>query len=128
LVEADNSIFDGIPRRQHEHRRLNAAFAQGSEDIDPIAARQHEIEQQEVEGSLARKEEAFFSSCRDRDFVMLRLEARTQRIRHLCLILDNQNAHGVLRLESRSRRHHRLDPLLQSQSDRNFRHSSVVGR
>jgi hypothetical protein len=102
LVETDNPVFDGVLRGEDEHRRLNAAFAQCGEDIDTVAPRQHEIEQQEIERALAREEEALFSSRRNRDFVMLRLEARAQRIRHLRLILDNQNAHGVLRRESRS--------------------------
>ena len=103
LVEADNPIFDRVLRRQDEYRRLNAAFAQRGEDIDTIAARQHQIEQQKVEGGLICEEEAFFSGRRNRDFIVLRLESRAQRIRDLCFILDNQNAHGVLRIESCSR-------------------------
>src|SRR5262245_18072389 len=103
LVEADNPVFDRVLRRKDQYRCLNAAFAQRGEDIDAIAARQHEIEQQEVEGCLICQEEAFFSGGRDRDFVMLRLQARAQRIRDLRFILDNQNAHGVLRIESSSR-------------------------
>src|SRR5262245_13968483 len=97
MVEADNPVFDRVLRRQDQYRCLNATFAQRGEDIDAIAARQHEIEQQEVKGCLICQEEALFSGGRNRNFIMLRLETRAQRIRDLCFILDNQNAHGMLR-------------------------------
>jgi len=103
LVEADDPVFDGVLRGQDKYWRLNATFAQRGEDIDPVAARQHEIEQEEVEGALARQEEAFFSCGRNRDLVVLGLEARTQRIRDLRFVLDDQDVHGVIRLESCSR-------------------------
>jgi hypothetical protein len=103
LVEPDNPVFNGVLRRKDEYRCLNATFTQCSEDIDTIAARQHEIEQQKVEGGLICEEEAFFSGRRNRDFIMLRLEARAQRIRDLRFVLDDQNAHGLLHIESGSR-------------------------
>ena len=56
-VEAENPVFDRVLRRKDEHRRLNAALAQRRENIDTVAARQHEIEQQidRKNAALARK-------------------------------------------------------------------------
>ena len=78
---------------------MNATLAQRGEDVDSVAARQHQIEQQKVEGALAREEEALFTGRRDRDFVVLRLKAIAQRIRDLLFVLDDENAHCVLRSE-----------------------------
>src|SRR5215470_13913331 len=48
-VESQHPIFDGVPSRQDEYRRLNAALAQRRQNVDAIASRQHEIEQQQIE-------------------------------------------------------------------------------
>ena len=55
---------------------------------------------------LARKKPSspvVFSGRRNRDFVVLLLEALAQRPRDLLFVLNNQNTHGMLGFESCSR-------------------------
>jgi hypothetical protein len=103
LVEANYSILHGILRRKDQHWSLIAALAQRRKNIDAVPARQHEIEQQKVERTLACKKESFFSGGRSRNLIVLRLKAFSQRVRNLLFVFNDQNAHCVLRRESRSR-------------------------
>src|SRR5215475_14673798 len=99
LIEANHTILYRVLRRNDQYRRLIATLAQRREDIDTIAARQHEIEQQKVEGTLAREKEAFFSGRRNRDFVVLGFKALAQCVRYFLFVLNDQNTHDVLRFE-----------------------------
>src|SRR4051794_24908234 len=47
-VQSQYPVLNRVLRCEDEHRRLNAALAQGSENIDAVALRQHEIEQHEI--------------------------------------------------------------------------------
>jgi hypothetical protein len=97
LVEAHHPVLDRVLRCNDQYRRLIATLAQRREDIDTVAARQHKIEQQKIEGTLAREEKAFLSGCSDRDFVVLCFKALAQRIRDLLFVLNDQNTHATLR-------------------------------
>src|SRR6267142_2015205 len=48
-----------------------------------------------------RSKETFFSSRRNLNLIEFRLKALPQRIRDLLFVLNDQNAHAVLRLENR---------------------------
>src|SRR6185436_10096768 len=61
--------------------------------FQPAAARQHEIEQHQVEPFRIRPVEAVLAGCRDDDLVMFTLQRRRQHLRELPLVLDNQHTH-----------------------------------
>src|SRR5213078_2402678 len=47
-VEAGHLVRHAVPRRQHEHRRDDAAVAEAGEDAEAVALGQHEVEHDEV--------------------------------------------------------------------------------
>src|SRR5262249_17994465 len=91
-VETENPVFDGVLRREHEHRCLNAELAQRCEDVDPVAPRQHEVEEYQVERTLAGKKESFLAGRGGRHVVVLGFETPSQGLCELLLVLDDQNA------------------------------------
>jgi hypothetical protein len=61
--------------------------------VPVTALRQHQIEQHEVVRLLAHEEEAVLAGRRHVDVVVMRLEAVAERLRHLLLVLDDEDAH-----------------------------------
>lgn len=92
-VEPDNAILDSIAGRQNQHRRMNLSLAQGLQDLEATSAREHQVEQHEVKRLGGRAEKTLLAvRCHD-DVVMLRLKGRSQHVRKLALVFDDQDAH-----------------------------------
>ena len=53
-LEADDLVDDLAPRGQHQDRRLHALLAKRAADVEAVAAREHHVEQDHVEGAGAR--------------------------------------------------------------------------
>ena len=53
-LEADDLVDHLAARGEHDHRRLDAALAQLAADVEAAHARQHQVEQQQVE-RIARR-------------------------------------------------------------------------
>src|SRR5262249_25035598 len=103
LIESDYPVLHGVLRRKDQHGCLVPTLAQRGKNIDAVAPRQHEIEQQKVEGALTCEKEAFLSGRRNCNLIVLSFETLPQRIPAFLFVHNNQNAPGVLRLEGRSR-------------------------
>src|SRR4029453_17267916 len=78
-VESVNAILDGVARRQHQHWCLEAALSHRREDLKPVAAREHQVEDHQVEALRGYPEEAILPRRRQRDLVVRRLEPFLQR-------------------------------------------------
>jgi hypothetical protein len=48
-IEAQHAIFDGIFCGKHENRDVETAFSKSRQDLDPIAARQHAVQHDQIE-------------------------------------------------------------------------------
>src|SRR6185503_20347378 len=47
-VEAAHAVFHGVASREQEDRSFKTSLADGREDLKAIAARQHQVEQDQV--------------------------------------------------------------------------------
>ncbi len=92
-IEADDAVFNGVLRGQHEHRSPEAALAHGGEHFDPAAAGQHNVEHNQIKRLGVDAKEAVFARVRDRYGVGLRRETLLEGPRHFSLVFDYQNAH-----------------------------------
>ena len=90
-VEAGHAILERVARRQHQHRRLVAALAQRSENLQAVAARQHEIEQDDVERLGVQPEERAFAGVLDRDVVAFAVQPFPQGVGDLLFVLDDED-------------------------------------
>jgi hypothetical protein len=92
-IEALNAILDGVLGREDEDGGLDPPLAKRSQDLEAVATRQHEIQEDEVERILVDEKEGFLARRSDEDVVALRREPTAQRHRHLRFVLDDQDAH-----------------------------------
>src|SRR5262245_59820884 len=95
FVEPVHPVFDGVFRSEDQHGRLDSTLPQRSQNVDPVAAWQHEVEQHEVERLLVGEIEPFLSRRRDANLEVLGFQALAQRCRDFAFILYDQNPHTV---------------------------------
>jgi hypothetical protein len=62
-------------------------------DLDPVVAREHQIEQDKVETVFTQQEEAVLAPVRYDDLVTLCLQSVLERFRHLPFVFDDKNSH-----------------------------------
>jgi hypothetical protein len=92
-VEPEHPVLQGVPRRQHQHGRLDAAVSHRSEDFETVAAGEREIEQNGVERLGRHTEECALAGTLDDHVVSFALQAFAQGIGHLQLVFDDENSH-----------------------------------
>ena len=92
-VEAGDLVGHAGARRQQQDRHLPAARAQLAQDGEPVAPRQHDVEDEQVVLALERAGESRLAVVRDVDLVVLGLQPALDEARHLLLVLDDQDAH-----------------------------------
>ena len=63
------------------------------QDLETAAARQHQIEDNEVERLGIRTKKSVFTGHRDDDLVVLLLQRRGHHVRQLSFVFDHQYAH-----------------------------------
>ena len=94
-IQTKNAIVDTVPGRKDQHRRFDVTLPECVQDFEPAPARQHQIENNEVEQlSVGAKEPVFAGMCHDH-VVVLRLQGRRDNLRQLALVFDNENPHYV---------------------------------
>ena len=95
-LQADHLVELVAPRRQEQDRRLGADRAEAAQHLEPVDARQPDVEDDEV-GRLGRRElEALLAAPRDRDLVPLLLEGVLDASRDGELVFDDQDGgHGA---------------------------------
>ena len=90
-VQAPHAILERIARGQNQHRCLVSPLAQRSEDLQAVAARQHEIEQDGVERFGVQTEKRTFARVLDRDVVAFTVESFPEGIGDLLFVLDDED-------------------------------------
>ena len=93
-VEPDDPVLQGVPRRQHHHRRVEPLLAQGRENLEAVAPRQHQVEQDDLEPVPREAEEGALAGGLDHHVVPLAFEALAQGPGDLLLVLDDEQAAG----------------------------------
>lgn len=91
-VEAFHAVEHRVPRGEDEHRRRITGVPHGREDLEPVQAGQHQVEDHQVEASGVRGDEALLTGCRERHRVAFGLQAVLHGPRHLRFIFDHQDA------------------------------------
>src|ERR1051325_577366 len=80
-------------RREHEHGGVVAALAHGAEDPEPVDARDHEIEDDEVETAHLERRKARRTIGRELHGVALDLEVVAEAESEIGVVLDDENRH-----------------------------------
>ena len=93
-VEPVHTVLDAVARRDHQHRRAQAAPPQGRQDLDAVPAGQTQVQEDHVERLGIDAIERAFPGSLDDDVVLLVLETLSKRVGHLLLILDDEHAEG----------------------------------
>ena len=92
-VEAGDLVGHARARRQQQDGQLPAARAQLAQDGEPVAFRQHHVEDEQIVLALERAAESRLPVVRDVDLVVLRFQPALDEARHLLLVLDDQDPH-----------------------------------
>jgi hypothetical protein len=88
-----HAVLDGILGREDQHGGLEPALPQRGQDLNAVAPREHQIEEDHVEGFVVDEEESFLAVRRDADVIVLRLKPFAKGLGHLPVVLDNQDSH-----------------------------------
>ena len=92
-IQSKDSILDAAARRENEHRCLDVPLSERLENLEPAAAREHQIEHHQVEQLGVRAVEPVLTGGRDDDVVVLGLQCGRQHLRQLPFVLHDQHAH-----------------------------------
>jgi hypothetical protein len=93
-LQPAHAVLDRVERGQDEHVHVLAGGTQAAQDLEPLDARQHEIQHHDVVGSAARHPQADLAIGRGVDLVARSRQQLPQRLDHLGRVLDEQDAHG----------------------------------
>jgi hypothetical protein len=69
-VEAEYSVLDSVSGGQDQDWRLDRAFAERLQDLEAVAAREHEVQQHQIEALGVRPKKAVLARRRQDDFVV----------------------------------------------------------
>jgi hypothetical protein len=94
-LSSRDPIIDGVLGGQDQDGRLEGLLAERGENLEAVAARQHEIEDHKIERLVVHEEKSFFARARDTDLVVLGLEPITKGFCDLLFVLDDQDTHGT---------------------------------
>ena len=89
-VEAGHAILQRVAGGQHEHRRFDTLASKRRQHLQAVAARQHHVEQDDVEPFRIETEEGALAGVFDDDVVAVAFEAFLEGACHLLLVFDNQ--------------------------------------
>ncbi len=99
-VEAGHAVVDRVARREHEDRRPHALVAETAADLEAVAAREHDVEEDRVVRRRHRHPERVLPAPGDVRGVALLAQAAGEQVRELLLVLDHEHAHGSIVLAS----------------------------
>ena len=91
-IEPHHAVLERVARGQNNHRRLEAAAPDRREDLDAVPAGQTQVEQDEVETVRRQAKERRLAGGLDDHVVALALEPLAERLGHLPLVLDHEQA------------------------------------
>jgi len=90
-VQAAHAGIHRILGREDQHRKVEAPLPKGLQDLEAAASREHEIQEQQIEGARGGQEEGILAGMGGGHFVPLRLQALLQGHGHLHFVLDQKN-------------------------------------
>ena len=105
-VESVHPIVDGVLGGQDQDGRRESLLAERGENLEAVAARQHEIEDHKIERLVVHEEKSFLARARDTNLVVLGFEPITKGFRDLLFVLDDQDTHGTPEYIDRPRSTH----------------------
>jgi Domain of Unknown Function (DUF1080) len=94
-VQPPHAIVDGVLRREDQHGRLKATLTERRQDFEAVALREHEIEDDAIEGLVIHEEEPFFARGGNVNVVVLGLQPLTEGSGDFLFIFDHEHAHGT---------------------------------
>ena len=101
-VEPHHLVGFFAPRGQHQNRRvaIRAMPADRARDGDAVHARQHQIEDDEVEGLLARDQHRFLAIGDRHALVSLDAQVQTHQVANVLFVLDDEHFARFHRMRS----------------------------
>ena len=92
-LEAEHTVGLGDARGDHDHRDV-AGRSQVAADVEPVAAREHEVEHHHVEAAAAGFHERLLAVSDTNDAQALLLQVFGHEAGEPLVVLDEQNGHG----------------------------------
>ena len=97
-IQAADTIFDGISRRQHQDRRFESVLPHGGQNLKAAPAWKHDVEDDQIEGFRFNQVEAFFAGMGQRNAVLFGLQALPQCLAEFLFVFDHQNPQRIFLL------------------------------
>jgi hypothetical protein len=98
-VQPLHSIFDRVPRREHEHWSAVSDPAQQPADLQAVDARHQDVEHDQVRGDLPQPVQGLVPVGRQVDLVPLAGQGALERVPHRGLVVDHQDVR-IVQLDS----------------------------
>jgi hypothetical protein len=92
-IQSKDSILDPVARRENKYRCLNVPLAERLENLEPAAAREHQIEHHQVEKLGIRTVEPVLTGGRHDHVVVVGLQGGRQHLRQFPFVFDDEDAH-----------------------------------
>jgi len=84
-----------VSRRENDDRDRDLLSPNRGHDLEPVAARQAQVQKNQIEALGCCSKERGFSRSLHGNVVLLRLQALAKRVSDFPFILDNQHAHEL---------------------------------
>ena len=104
-VESGDTVFNGILGGQDEHRQGRFAGADVAQDLNARSAGQHQVEDDRVIVDHLRLRAGLAAFVQDVDGVPFLEQSLFDEARDLSVVLDHQNAHGLISSDAPGARH-----------------------
>jgi hypothetical protein len=92
-IQPKHAIVDGVTGGQNQDGGLDMALPEGLQDFEAAAARQHQVEDDEVEEFGVGSEKSVLTGRRHEDVVMLRLQGGGEDLREFSFVFNDEDAH-----------------------------------
>ena len=87
-VQAEHSIFNGIPRSENQNRNIETSSSHISQYFQTAAAGKHHVEQNQVEVKTAYRRKRIFAAGRKGNRVALPLQPLSNCLRQLAFVFN----------------------------------------
>jgi hypothetical protein len=93
LVETTDAVLHRVPRREDDYRRRQSSLTHGTQDLQAVSARQHEVENKQVEHLGRDEKETILPGARHGHIEALGLQPVLQGLGDFELVFDDQDTH-----------------------------------
>jgi hypothetical protein len=98
-LQAAHAVLDLVARGEHQHRRGLALGAHRGQHAEAVDARQHHVEQHQVVVAADGQAATVDAVVRDVDHMAVLAQALVQVLGQLDFVFDDQQSHGVNRVQ-----------------------------